>query len=370
MVLRRRPSRAFLIAVALGAAAGLLLSLGGGTSDASARTSTDAHCTAAVEADSATCPILSTSYGSEPGGWSRAANSAWTTDGKPVFFFYSSLACPYCASSSWVLWFALAQFGNWTGLAYAQSMPSPQVYPNTSSLDFSNATYSSNWVVTDFWVGTSTTSIQLPNLTCPESAYYTSYDAGGSVPFFVINGQFFEIGTLSQPQAFRENTSNSSSSALSAGAVRGEFENESGPAWTNSTYQIGLVEAAIVIADGGRGPAPVLANSTVQRDIQNMTAPPPASFPWYEVIAGSGLGAVVTYFGAAVVVRRRASSKEEEAAARNPFRVASITLTVHGQHAPGEPAHAGASTREGGSGLGSSRTPSSEAADDSMADLV
>lgn len=358
-----------MVAVTCGIAAGVSLSLGGSPSNGTAHASTQVNCGAAVGADSGKCPILSTSWGSEPRGWSRAANPAWTTDGKPVLFFYSSLACPYCAASSWVLWFALAQFGNWTGLAYAQSSPF-EIFANTSSLNFSNATYSSNWVVTDFWVGANTTSIQVPTLACPESAYYSAYDPGGDIPFFVVNGQFFEVGTLSSPSAFRENPTNYSSPALPAGAVRSEFENRSGPAWQNSTDQIGLAEAAIVIANGGRGPAAVLSNSTVRQDIHNMTAPPPAQFPLYGVIAGSGLGALGSFAGAGFVIRRRARRKEDEAESRNPFRVASITLDIHGEQAHGEPADARAIARGGASASEAPPIPSSDAASDSMADLV
>jgi Domain of unknown function (DUF929) len=369
MVPPRRKSRTLSIEFAWGVAVLLSLSLAGSLSDGAVQRSSGAHCDASASVGSGTCPTLSTSYGSEPGGWSRAANSAWTVDGKPVFFFYSSLACPYCAASSWVLWFALAQFGNWTGLAYAQSMPSPQIYPNTSSLNFSDATYSSEWVATDFWVGASTTAIQFPSLECPESAYVTSYDFGG-IPFVVIDGQFFETGTLSSPAAFRTDPANDSSPALSAGAVRAEFDNQSGPAWQNSTFQIALVEAAIVIANGGRGPPAVLSNGTVQQAIHSMTPPPSPTFPFDVVIAGSGLGALGAYLGAAFVVRRRARSKEEEAEARNPFRVASITLDVHGKHGPDGPVHARASSREGGDGVGTAPSPSSDTANDSMADLV
>ena len=369
MVLRRRSSRMLSLTFAGGSALAIALLLVAGLSDGTTLASPDLHCASLNPAGSGTCPVLSSSYGSEPGGWSRAANSAWTIDGKPVFFFYSSLACPYCASSSWVVWFALAQFGNWTGLAYAQSMPSPQIYPNTSSLNFANATYSSDWVTADFWVGNSTTSIQFPTLECPESAYDSSYNHEG-IPFFVINGQFFEAGTLSSPMVFRANSSNGSSPALSADAVRGEFENQSGPAWADSTYQIGLVEAAIVIANGGRGPAAILSNATVQQDIRDMAAPPPPSFPLDALIAGSGLGALGTYIGAVFVVRRRARSREGEAEAGNPFRVPSLTLSATGKAGPGEPAHAGARSSEGRSDTETPVVPSPEPEDDSMADLV
>jgi hypothetical protein len=286
-----------------------------------------------------------------------------------VLFFYSSLACPYCASSSWVLWFALAQFGNWSGLEYSQSMPAPQIYPNTSSLNFVNASYSSDWVAPDFWVGTSTTSIQFPTLECPESAYHSAYDLGG-IPFVVINGQFFETGSLNSPSGLRANPSNDSSPALPARSVLGEFENQSGPAWQASELQIGLVEAEIVVADGGRGPPAVLANATVQQDIRSLTAPPPPSFPLYVWIAGSGLGALGTYFGAAFVVRRRAHSKEEEADARNPYRVASITLKAAEKRDPAAPADAGTKSRESNSDVENPRASSSDTSDDSMADLV
>lgn len=357
----RRP----LIAVACGLALAMLLSVWGSPSPVTSQLSTDVHCESSLDPDSGACPILSTTWGSEPGDWSRAANPAWSNNGKPVFFVYSSLACPYCASSSWVVWFALSQFGNWTGVTYAQSSPI-EIYANTSSLDFSNATYSSDWVATDFWINYSASAIHVPTLSCPESAYASAYDVSEGVPFFTINGQFFHVGTLNEPLAFRANSSNFSSPALSAGAIRAEFENQSGPAWSNSSYQIGLVEAMMVIANGGRGPAAVLTNATVQQDIRSLTPPPPANFPLLEVIAGSGsAGALGVFGGAAFVVRRRERLREHEAEAQNPFRVPSITLDAHVAEPALRPI-----PREQSKGVGTPSGPSADSADDSMADLV
>ena len=343
----------------------MLLSVGIHPTLMTSHLSTDLRCESSLQPNSAKCPTLSTSWGSEPGGWSRAANPEWSDAGKPVFFVYSSLACPFCASSSWVVWYALSLFGNWSGVTYGQSSPY-EIYPNTSSLVFQNATYSSNWVATDFWINYSASAIHVPSLSCPESAYVTAYDVQEAIPFFTINGQFFEAGSLSAPSAFHSNSGNSSNPALSAGTIRGEFENQSGPAWSNSSYQIGLVEAMIVIANGGMGPAAVLANSTVQQDIRSLSPPPPANFPILAVIAGSGsVGALGVFSGAAFVVRRRDRLMELEADARNPFRVPSITLDAHGGEPTVRPI-----TREQGDGASTPLGPSEGALDDSMSDLV
>jgi hypothetical protein len=58
------------------------------------------------------CPTLPAISGSEPQGWEKSNAAAWTENGKPVFFFVGSIACPYCSASSWAMKMALDAFGS------------------------------------------------------------------------------------------------------------------------------------------------------------------------------------------------------------------------------------------------------------------
>jgi hypothetical protein len=202
--------------------------------------------------------------------WSKAPNAPWTIDGKPVVFFYGSVACPYCSSSSWVIWYALQQFGSWSGVTFSYSDPN-DVYPNTPSAVLTNASLQSQWVAVSVAESSVATAIIVPTLGLPESAYVSTYDAGGAIPFTVINGQYVHSGSLVDPNAFRQTPGDSSTPALTIAATQGEFANQSGPAWNTSAGTIALIEAMIVESDHGLGPQSVLANPAVQQDIAQLS---------------------------------------------------------------------------------------------------
>jgi hypothetical protein len=80
------------------------------------------------------------SVASAPSALSGAALSA---DGKPRILFVGAEWCPYCAAERWPLAVALSRFGTLTGLGEVSSSPT-DVYPNTATLSFHGASYTSN----------------------------------------------------------------------------------------------------------------------------------------------------------------------------------------------------------------------------------
>lgn len=62
--------------------------------------------------------------------------------GRPVVVYVGAEYCPFCAAERWVIVAALSRFGTFSGLDEMTSSP-VDVYPNTSTFTFVNASYSS-----------------------------------------------------------------------------------------------------------------------------------------------------------------------------------------------------------------------------------
>ena len=218
---------------------------------------------AAVWAVAEGIPNLTAFTSSAPGGYEHAdANSLWTIGGRPVFFFYGSVACPFCSASSWAVRGALEAFGNLTGWGYLTSNPN-DVYPNTPEVDLSSSNLTSSYIT---WVpaeGDNNQQITEPPLTLTENAYVTTYDSGGGIPFYVIGGKFWHAGTLIMPTVL---TSPTSGSALSYQQVEQDIQSQSGPVYQAVLNAQNYLEAYLAVACKDAGitpPASVTSNPAV-----------------------------------------------------------------------------------------------------------
>lgn len=155
-------------------------------------------------------PQLTSSVGN---GWRQVANvQTYTVGGKLYLSFIGIEGCQFCAAERFALFDALSNFGNWTyygkpvtlgTLSTSNSTINPQPYSifykaseGDWTLNFlsSNLRYVSNYV--DF-VNTDTldnSGNPLQSLDAIQNGYLSKYDSGGSVPFTVIGGNFYEIG--------------------------------------------------------------------------------------------------------------------------------------------------------------------------------
>lgn len=66
-------------------------------------------------------------------------------NGKPQLLFIGAEFCPYCAAERWSMAVALSRFGKLSGTTFTASSGS-DAYPNTSTLDFKNTTYTSKYL--------------------------------------------------------------------------------------------------------------------------------------------------------------------------------------------------------------------------------
>ena len=101
--------------------------------------------TAVTQPDASELAQIATGGQSGNIGKLPATTTITDSSGKPVVMYVGAEYCPYCAAERWSLIAALARFGTFSGLQETQSSAT-DVFPNTNTFTFVNATYSSSWV--------------------------------------------------------------------------------------------------------------------------------------------------------------------------------------------------------------------------------
>ena len=206
------------------------------------------------------CPTLSSSLGPEPGQWEKANNPAWQVNGAPVFFFYGSVACPFCSASSWAIQFALNKFGTVSGTYYDHSSLT-DTFPGTPEVVLANAKLVSPYVGLDILETTDNAHITYPGFaSCTQQAYVSAYDATG-IPFVVVNGQYIHAGTLVDPGQL---------AGLNATTVENQISSQQGAAWNAVQSQGYFLIAYLVKANGGL-PRNLATDPTVAADLAQIT---------------------------------------------------------------------------------------------------
>jgi Domain of unknown function (DUF929) len=131
-----------------------------------------------------------------------------SVDGRPAVVFVSEESCPFCAAERWPLVIALSHFGTWSNLGVTTSSAT-DVYPNTATLSFRDATYHSR-VLT---LSTTELTDNAGHPLQPETAfdaqlidrydvppYVNSADQSGAVPFLDIDNRDILAGAQFDPQ--------------------------------------------------------------------------------------------------------------------------------------------------------------------------
>ncbi|MGA7860264.1 MAG: DUF929 family protein [Thermoplasmata archaeon] len=184
----------------------------------------------------------------------QCGNPLWTSDGKPVFFFFGSAACPFCSASSWAVASALERFGSLTGYSYTYSSPTDPAGPSTPEILLANAQLTSSYISLQVAESSYTPSIQLPGFANEyQNAYFVAYDSTGDIPFMVVGGHYYVVGTLVEPSAL---------ATLTTAQVNGQIQSQSGPAWTAVSPAADWLTAFILKVDGGQ-PAALLTGNVL-----------------------------------------------------------------------------------------------------------
>ncbi len=151
---------------------------------------------------------------------------ALTADGKPRVLYVGAEYCPYCAAQRWGVAAALSRFGTFTDLGQTASS-ADDVSPNTATLSFHGATYTSDYLS---FTGVETTSNQregsgyapLDKLGAADEKLVAKYNAppyvegqGGAIPFTDLGGRFVSAGASLDPQLLAGKTHTQIAEALS-----------------------------------------------------------------------------------------------------------------------------------------------------------
>ncbi len=131
---------------------------------------------------------------------------ALTKDGKTRVVYVGAEYCPFCASQRWALVVALSRFGTWNNLSASYSAPAPEVNPDTPTVTFRGATYTSQYVS---FTGYETASNKMVNgqftkldvLEGDDKALFDKYNMppyvdgrGGAIPWMTIGGTAVQSG--------------------------------------------------------------------------------------------------------------------------------------------------------------------------------
>jgi hypothetical protein len=121
--------------------------------------------------------------------------SVLTSKGLPEIVYIGAEYCPYCAAERWGMIIALDRFGSFTGVKLMKSS-SGDVYPNTATFTFRNATYTSKYIVFN---ATETQDRSQGTLDTPPTEAldaFTAYDTApytnqqGGIPFVSYANQY------------------------------------------------------------------------------------------------------------------------------------------------------------------------------------
>jgi Domain of unknown function (DUF929) len=82
-----------------------------------------------------------------PSAFSAVKNTALTSNGKPEMLYIGAEYCPYCGAERWAMAVALSRFGTFTTQLRGIHSSSTDVYPNTPTVTFYKAKYSSPYLV-------------------------------------------------------------------------------------------------------------------------------------------------------------------------------------------------------------------------------
>lgn len=118
--------------------------------------------------------------------------------GKPEVFYFGAEYCPYCAAQRWPLILALSRFGTFSGL-HTTSSSSTDVFPNTPTFTFHNATYTSQYIDFRAVESEDRTGNALETPTSRDQALVKQYDTSGSIPFVDFGNKYAFAGAMYSP---------------------------------------------------------------------------------------------------------------------------------------------------------------------------
>jgi len=126
-------------------------------------------------------------------------------DGKPVVLYFGSEACPFCAVQRWPVTVALSRFGTFEGLEATTSPPSPSTLPNTPTVTYHGATYSSDYITLSSVETASRSGAALETPDDLQSRLLATYNvesvtgSNGGIPFMMVGNLYTWAGSQYDP---------------------------------------------------------------------------------------------------------------------------------------------------------------------------
>ena len=136
-----------------------------------------------------------------PGAIKPVAGSPLTSGGKPEMLYIGAEWCPYCAAERWAMAVALLRFGTFSPLRGIHSS-STDVYPNTATVTFYRAKYTSKYLVFTPVENQDINHSLLQKPTPAQQAIWNKYDPSNGYPFINFGNRFI-AGTTYNPQVLQ-----------------------------------------------------------------------------------------------------------------------------------------------------------------------
>ena len=168
--------------------------------------------TPATASGTASASVLSAVTGVQPASFDKAGTGVagrapkaikapvLTSGGKPRILYVGAEYCPYCAAERWPLAVALARFGTWSGLGQTTSAGGAEAHPDTATLDFRKATYTSKYVSFTGVEEADRSGKPLQKISAADGKIAATYNkppyvgTDGAIPFVDLGGTFVSQG--------------------------------------------------------------------------------------------------------------------------------------------------------------------------------
>lgn len=136
-----------------------------------------------------------------------------TENGLPRTLYVGAEWCPFCAAERWPLTTALSRFGTFTGLGQTASSPN-DVHPNTPTLTYANATYTSKYLVFSPKELEDGNRNVIDTLSASDAELFTTL-GGNSFPFIDLGGKYSQTAAQFNPDVLAGQTQDQIATALS-----------------------------------------------------------------------------------------------------------------------------------------------------------
>jgi hypothetical protein len=128
-----------------------------------------------------------------------------TSNGKPEMLYIGAEFCPYCAELRWSMAVALSRFGSFTTPLRGIHSSGIDVYPNTATLTFYRAGYTSKYLTFTPVENETVDRGPLQPTTKEQQAIWDKYDAN-SYPFIYFGGKYMITSPIYDPQVLQGKT--------------------------------------------------------------------------------------------------------------------------------------------------------------------